>query len=65
MSSEQVSSGHFTIESLNLSDEELKAYPRWYTDLLLRKQTSAISIQDVFAYMENFGIKEQEKALVC
>lgn len=66
MSTEQVSfpGPAFTIESLNLSDDELRTYPRWYTDLLLRKQTSSLSLQDVFGYMGNFGIKEAERAKV-
>ena len=64
MSSEPVSSGPLTIESLNLSDDELRTYPRWYTDLLLRKQARSLSPQDVFSYMENFGIRQKEKTLV-
>lgn len=66
MSSEQVSfhGQPFTIESLNLSDDELRTYPRWYTDLLIRKQTPSLSLQDVLGYMKNFGINDQERAKV-
>ena len=64
MSVDLISPYSLSIESLNLSDNELKTYPRWYTDLIIRKQTPSLTINDVFSYMKNFGIKEPERAVI-
>lgn len=64
MSVDLISPYSLSIESLNLSDDELKTYPRWYTDLIIRKQTNVLTINDVLSYMENFGIKQPERAVI-
>lgn len=48
--------------SLNLSEEELRTYPRWYTDLLLRKgKQNSVEIDDLTSFLENFGLKDEDK----
>lgn len=50
------------MESLNLSQEELRTYPRWYTDLLLRKgKQNSVEIDDLTSFLENFGLKEEDR----
>jgi hypothetical protein len=52
------------IDSLSLSVEEIKAYPRWYTDLLLRKGKQSVAVGDVLSFLDNFGVKDSDKQLI-
>lgn len=51
----------FSLEALALSPAESRAFPRWYTDLLLRKRTDNITIGDVLAFVDNFGVSVTDK----
>jgi hypothetical protein len=53
-----------SIDDLNLSIDEMKAYPRWYTDLLLRKGKQSVVIGDTLSFMDNFGLKESDKSKI-
>uniref|UniRef100_A0A060SYD1 ARAD1A11528p n=1 Tax=Blastobotrys adeninivorans TaxID=409370 RepID=A0A060SYD1_BLAAD len=46
------------MDQLNMSQEELRAYPRWYTDLLMRKGKQTVDIEDTTAFLSNFGLDE-------
>lgn len=48
-------------DSLDLSADESRSFPRWYTDLLLRKGNQAVSLDDALRFVENFGLKEGDK----
>ena len=50
-----------TIEALALSPAELRAFPRWYTNLLVRKHTDTITIGDVTSFVDNFGVTGPQK----
>lgn len=52
------------IDSLKLSVEEIKAYPRWYTDLLLRKGKQSVAVGDVLSFLDNFGVTDPDKQLI-
>lgn len=53
-----------SLEALALSSAEARAFPRWYTDLLLRKRTDNITIGDVLAFVDNFGVSNSEKRAI-
>lgn len=48
-------------DSLDLSPDESRSFPRWYTDLLLRKGNQAVSLDDALRFVGNFGLKEADK----
>ncbi|ANB14036.1 Scd5p [Sugiyamaella lignohabitans] len=50
-----------SVEDLNLSVEEQKSYPRWYTDLLVRKGKQSVAIGDTLSFVDNFGLTEADK----
>lgn len=54
----------FSVDDMNLTSEEVGTYPRWYTDLLLRKRSQTISSIDVLAYISNFGVSGDDKSKV-
>lgn len=58
--SEQLPS-RITLEGLALSPAEQRAFPRWYTDLLLRKRSESVAIGDVLSFLDNFGISHADK----
>lgn len=62
--SKQVIPEGVDIDSLDLSVEEMKAYPRWYTDLLLRKGKQTVVVGDVLSFLDNFGVRDGDKQLI-
>lgn len=50
-----------TLEGLALSPAEQRAFPRWYTDLLLRKRSESVAIGDVLSFLDNFGVSHADK----
>lgn len=55
---------NLSVDSMNLSVDEVCTYPRWYTDLLLRKKAQSITLSDALNYVANFGLSAQEKDMV-
>lgn len=55
----------FSVDDMNLTADEVSTYPRWYTDLLLRKRAQTLTLRDVLAYVSNFGLKQDQKSNVC
>lgn len=51
-------------EQLSLTEDEIRAYSRWYTDLLLRKGKESIVVGDVLTFVDNFGVKDEDKQKV-
>lgn len=51
-------------EQLSLTEDEIRAYSRWYTDLLLRKGKESVVVGDVLTFVENFGVKDEDKQKV-
>ncbi|CAN6668526.1 hypothetical protein TRVA0_040S01112 [Trichomonascus vanleenenianus] len=51
-----------SVTDLQLSDQELREYARWYTDLLLRKKQEYLSPDDVLQFLDNFGVSEDQKS---
>lgn len=56
---------NLTVESLALSPAEMRAYPRWYTDLLIRKRSESLSAGDVQRFVDNFGISNLDKQRIA
>lgn len=54
-----------SVDNLNLTADEVSTYPRWYTDLLLRKRSQSITMGDIVAYVANFGLSQQNKSIIC
>lgn len=52
---------NLTVEALALSPAEQRAYPRWYTDILLRKRSESIATGDILNFVGNFGISGLDK----
>ena len=50
-----------TAEELQLSPQELRSYPRWYTDLLIRKGKESVYVSDTMSFLDNFGISDEGK----
>lgn len=51
-----------TLRADELSAEEAKTYLRWYNDIVVRRGTNLIRLEDVFAFMRNFSIPEPVRA---
>ncbi|CDK26547.1 unnamed protein product [Kuraishia capsulata CBS 1993] len=47
-----------------LTSQEAKTYLRWYSDMLTRRESKTVSLEDVFQFMNNFGIIPSLKKLL-
>ncbi|CCH45304.1 hypothetical protein BN7_4886 [Wickerhamomyces ciferrii] len=51
-----------TIEQL--TKDEAKTYLRWYNDIVVRKNTKLIRLSDVFNFLNNFNILDQNRSIL-
>ncbi|ONH66637.1 Protein SCD5 [Cyberlindnera fabianii] len=47
-----------------LTRDEAKTYLRWYNDIVVRRGTNLIRIDDVFQFLRNFSISEHSRELL-
>lgn len=52
---------NLTADALALSPAEYRTFPRWYTDLLLRRHADNVTVGDVLHFLDNFGVSEESK----
>lgn len=58
---EDDSSIPLSLQTQELTFQELKTYMRWYSDILARTNARTISMQDVYSFLSNFKIPESVK----